>query len=266
MTALQTVTSADGSSIAFEMQGAGTPVIMIGGAFNDRSTTIALGAELAPQHAAISYDRRGRCDSTDASEPGSFASEREFEDIAALIEHVGGSAVLFGHSSGAVLAIEAVLHGLSVTALAVYEPPYVIDGTRPPMAADLLDRLRAFIAADRRDDATRLFLTAGVGVPPEAVEGMTAEPVWGLFTGLAHSLPYDVAVCQGYDVPVDRLKTIGIPTLAMAGTATDAWLQAGAAAVADAVPGARHVTLEGEDHGVLGNAAALLPPLTQFLG
>jgi pimeloyl-ACP methyl ester carboxylesterase len=258
----ETVTSSDGTPIAFERTGDGPPVVLVGGAFNDRSTVAALAAALAPRFTAIAYDRRGRGDSGDA---GGYTVEREIDDLAALIEHAGGSACVFGHSSGAVLALEAARRGVGIDRLAVYEPAYVVDGSRARPGADLLDRIRALIDEGRRDDAATLFLIEAVGAPPEMVGGMRADRMWGWFTGLAHTLPYDVAVCgPGCVVPADRLATIAVPTLAVGGGESPAWLPAAARAVADAIPGARYVTLEGQDHGVLNQPDALCPVLVDF--
>src|SRR6266508_2492662 len=137
---MRTVTSADSTTIAYEQTGDGPPVILVGGAFNDRTRVAALAAELAPALTAICYDRRGRGDSGDAA---GYAVEREIEDLAALVEHAGGEAAVFGHSSGAILALEAARQGVAMRKLVVYEPPYVMDDSR----------LRALLGQDRR--ATR---------------------------------------------------------------------------------------------------------------
>jgi pimeloyl-ACP methyl ester carboxylesterase len=261
---LDTVTSADGTRIAVERVGEGRPVILIGGAFNDRSTVAGLAAALAPRFTAYTYDRRGRGDSGDG---GGYAVDRELEDLAAVIQHAGGRASVFGHSSGANLAIEATLRGLPVERLAVYEPPFVVDDSRPRPGADLFDRVRTLVEQDRRDDAVTLFLTEAVAMPAGMVDGMRADPVWGLFTGLAHTLPYDVAVCgPGCALPADRLAGVTVPVLAIGGGDSPGWMRAAARAVADAVPGGRHLTLDGQDHGVLHQPEALLPALTGFLG
>ncbi|MER6580909.1 alpha/beta hydrolase [Nonomuraea sp. NPDC001023] len=260
---VQTVTSADGTRIAFESSGEGHPVILVGGAFNDRTTVAALAAALAPGFRAIAHDRRGRGGSGDAP---AYAVEREIEDLAALIEHAGGSASVFGHSSGAVLALEAAAHGLPITRLAVYEPPYVVDGARTAPGGDFAERLRGLVEGDRRDEAVALFLTEGADVPAEVVAGMRSEPVWGWFTSLAHTLAYDAAVCgPGQSLPVERLSRVTVPTLAIGGDQSPKWMLDAVRAVADAVPGARHVVLPGEDHGVLGRPEALLSTLTDFL-
>ena len=262
-TTLKTVTSADGTPIAVDQTGDGPVVILIGGAFNDRSTVAGLAAVLAADLTAVTYDRRGRGDSGDSP---NYAVEREVEDLAAVIGHVGGSVSVFGHSSGAVLALEAAERGVAIDRLAVYEPPYVTDGGRTRPADDVADRVTTLIRADRRDDAVTLFLTEGVGVPAELVEEMRASEMWGWFVGLAHTLPYDLAVCgPGSVLPADRLAAIKARTLAIGGSLSPAWLPAAARAVAYAIPGARYVSLEGQDHGVLNQPAALRSLLLDFL-
>lgn len=258
------VASADGTPIAYESTGDGPPVILIGGAFNDRTTVTALAATLAPRLTAFVYDRRGRGDSGDNAD--AFEVEREIEDLAALIAAAGGRASLFGHSSGGVLALEATAQGLPVERLAVYEAPFVVGGLRPLPAEGAGEQVRTLIAEERRDDAVRLFLTQQAAVPAEIVDGMQASPAWPFLVGLAHTLPYDVAVCgPALTPPTDRLAKIAVPTLVMAGGASPAWFPAGAQAVADAIPGATYLTVEGQDHSALHNPEALRDPLFAFL-
>jgi pimeloyl-ACP methyl ester carboxylesterase len=270
-TATPTVTtSADGTSIAYERSGNGRPIVLIGGAFNDRSTCAELAAALAESAdiAPVLIDRRGRGAS------GYHADHdpaREIEDVAAVIEAVGAGvdsgADLFGHSSGAALAIECVLAGLPVRRLAVYEPPFVVTDDRP-RALDLLGRLSALVALHRRDEAVALFLTEGALVPAEIVDGMRADAAtWGAMTALAHTLPHDAALFapdQGIR-GAGRYAGISVPVLAVAGGASPAWLQAGAARVAELVPGARHETMQGADHSVLHQPADLAALMGEFL-
>lgn len=262
----QTVTSADGSTIAFQTFGQGAPVILIGGAFNDRTTMLALAATLAPHVTAVVYDRRGRGDSTDNSKPGEFAVDREIEDLTALIHQLGGRASLFGHSSGGVLALEAAMRGLPIDKVAVYEPAYIIPSSRAVPPPDAFDRLKDLVAKGDRDGAAASFLEEQVGVPRQVVEGMRAGEGWGYMCAQALTLPYDVAICGvGGGLPAARLAALRLPTLAVHGGQTSESLQAATKAVADTVPTAQHVVLEGEDHGVLHHPEALAPTLTEFL-
>jgi pimeloyl-ACP methyl ester carboxylesterase len=254
--------SADGTAIAYERTGDGRPVVLIGGAFNDRSTVGGLAAAL--EIPTVVYDRRGRGDSGPVGPELDIA--REVADLAAVIDATGGEADLFGHSSGAALAIEAVLAGLPVRRLAVYEPPYLVDDTRE-RPADLAARLQALVALKRPADAATLFLVEGTNTPAEVVAGMSQDPgTWGWLTGLAHTLPHDAAFfAKDQSIPdPERFTTITVPTLAIAGGASPAWLQAGAAEVATLVPGARHVTMPGYDHAVLQQPVELAGILAEF--
>lgn len=253
------VTSADGTTIFGEQRGSGAPVILVGGAFNDRTTVAGLAEVLAPDFTTIAYDRRGRGDSGDSS---SYAIEREIEDIAALIAEAGGSASVFGHSSGAVLALEAAAAGLPIEKLVAYEPPYA---TLEDPRDDVLEKVRSQLEAGDRDGAVATFLMVA-GTPPEMVEGMKASPVWGWFTALAHTLPYDLTICgPGARPRTDHLARIAVPTLVIGGGASPEKLQAGARVAASTVPGARHETLPGQDHGVLQHPESLRDLLTDFL-
>lgn len=258
------VISADGTQIAVESAGRGQPVILIGGAFNDRTTMAGLAQVLSPYYQAVFYDRRSRGDSGDES--GGYSPDRELEDLRAVIGHAGGTASVFGHSSGAVLALEAARRGLPVAKVAAYETPFIPEGSRPRPAADLTERLVRLVQAGDRDGATALFQTEGIGLPAEMVEGMRHSGMWGYLTGLAHSLPYDTALFEpGWPVPSGQLASIGVPTLAIAGSQTFPWLAAATSEVAQAVPGARFLVLEGQDHGVLHQPQALVPCLREFL-
>jgi pimeloyl-ACP methyl ester carboxylesterase len=266
-TATAVATSADGTSIAYEPSGTGRPVVLIGGAFNDRSTCAGLAAALIATSADVApvlIDRRGRGASGYRAD---HDPAREIEDVAAVVAAVGGEVDLFGHSSGAVLAIECVLAGLPVRRLAVYEPPFVVTEDRP-RTIDLLGRLSALIALHRRDEAVALFLTEAALVPAEVVEGMRADPAtWGAMTALAHTLPHDSALLaqdQGIRGE-ERYTGISVPVLAVAGGASPAWMQAGAARVAELVPGAEHVIMPGQDHGVLWQPADLAALMGEFL-
>ncbi len=257
---METVRSADGTTIAFERVGDGPALVLVVGAFCDRLTTSSLASALAPDFTVHSYDRRGRGDSGD-TQP--YAVDREIEDLDALIAAAGGSALVFGHSSGAAIALLAAAEGLAITRLAVHEPPYITDDTRPHPAADLVERVRGLVASGRRGDAAALFLTEGVNVPPAGVAAMREAPSWPGLEALAHTLPYDVTVLGDFAVPVGRLAKIGVPTLVTDGANSPDWARNSVRAVADTVPGARHLSLAGQDHGVADDVLA--PLLVEFL-
>jgi pimeloyl-ACP methyl ester carboxylesterase len=266
---METVRSNDGTAIAYERTGTGKAVILVGGAFNLRSTVAGLAAALAPQFTAMTYDRRGRGDSGgDAAGSSQQLREREFDDLAAVVQAAGGRASVFGHSSGGVLVLEAAASrpDLGIDQLVVYEPAYVVEGTRPIPGSDLLERLQALLREGRRDDAVELYQLEAIGLPAPMVEGMKKSDMWGWLTALAPSLPYDAALYDpGFGPPVDRLVRIAQPTLAVAGSKTFESLRAATRAVADAIPPARYVELPGEDHGILHRPEALATVMVDFL-
>lgn len=251
--------SSDGTSIAFEKSGNGPAIILVGGALSDRSAGAPLAALLAPRFTVFSYDRRGRGDSGDTAP---YAVEREVEDLAALIREAGGSAFVFGHSSGAALALEAAIHGLAITRLALYEPPYIVDDSRPRVPEDFPARLAGLLAADRRGDAVTLFMTEAVEVPAEMVDQMRQTPIWPAMEALAHTLMYDITIMGDNSLPTERAASVTVPTLVMDGGESPAWARNAVRALADALPAARRRTLEGQTHGVAPEAIA--PVLAGF--
>ena len=185
---MNTVTSKDGTTIAFDRSGEGPALILVGGALQHRAidpSTVQLASLLAPSFTVYHYDRRGRGDSGDTVP---YAVEREIEDIDALIQEAGGSAFVFGMSSGAVLALDAAAGGLAITKLALYEPPMVVDDSRPPVPKDYVARLTELASSGRPGDAIEVFMTEGVGLPAEAVAPMRGAPFWPAFEAVAHTL------------------------------------------------------------------------------
>lgn len=256
---MQTVRSNDGTLIAFERSGNGPPVILVGGALSTRAGGAPLAAELAPHFTVICYDRRGRGDSGDTPP---YAVEREIEDLAALIDAAGGSAYVFGISSGAALSLLAAASDHPITRVAVFEPPYAVDASRPPVSSDYRTRLDTLLAEGRRGDAVEHFLTEGVGVPPDLVAQMRQAPMWPGMEAVAHTLPYDHAVMEDNAIPTARFASITIPTLVLDGGASPAWIRHAAQELADTIPNARHLTLENQTHNVAPDAIA--PVLVEF--
>ncbi len=256
---METTRSADGTRIAFDRTGDGPHLVLVLGAFCDRSTPAALAAKLVPEFTVFSYDRRGRGESGDTLPS---VVDHEIEDLEAVVGAAGGSAFVYGHSSGAVLALEAAARGLSATRLVVYEPPYIVEGTRD-RPTTLAPRVSDLIASGRRGEAVELFLIEGPGVPPEVLATMKTAPLWARFEAMAHTLPYDLAVCADQVVPVERLATIDVPTLALGGGDSPPWARQAVEAVARAIPGSEHRVLDGQTHGVADDV--LVPVLEEFL-
>lgn len=259
-----TVTSADGTTIGYDRQGDGPPVILVDGALCYRASgpMAAVAALLAGSFTVYTYDRRGRGGSGDTPP---YAVQREVEDIAALLREAGGAAGVFGISSGAVLALDAAARLRGITRLAVYEAPFVVDGTHPARPVDLPARMEALVAAGRRTAAVQLFLRT-VGVPAVFVRLMRLLPVWSRLTAVAHTLPYDFRVLgdtgSGRPLPRDRWP-VEVPVLSLAGGKSPQYMRNGMQALADLLPAAESRTLPGQTHML--KAAAIAPVVREFL-
>jgi len=214
---METVTSKDGTTIAFDRTGEGPTRVVVGGALNGRTDAAPLAALLSPSYTVIAYDRRGRGDSTD-TQP--YAVEREIEDLAAVIEVTGGSAFAFGHSSGAALILESAARGLPIMKQALYEPPYIVDDSRPPLPKEYVDHLDELVASDRRGEAVEYFMTVAVGMPPEMVTPMRDAPMWKSLEDIAHTIAYDGRMMgehmSGAPLPSDW-SSIDVPNLVIGG-------------------------------------------------
>lgn len=250
--------SADGTHIMYEVMGSGPPLILIGGAFNDRHTPIcgvAMARLMADRFTAVAWDRRGRGGSGD-SQP--YAVEREIEDVAALIEKIGGPAFLFGHSSGAALALEAAAAGLPVRAVAAYEAPYAIDPAGEAASQAFVAELVALLDAGRNDDAAERFMRE-TGMPDGMIAGVKSSPMWPRLARIAPSLAYDSAVIRhGGDAypPLARVATIDAPVYAMAGGASPAFMTGAAQQIAGAAQRGTYIEFPGKNHMIEPEAVA----------
>ena len=253
---VETARSADGTKIVYERTGDGPFLILVGGALNNRHSADALVPHLAQNFSVVAFDRRGRGDSTDTPP---YAPAREVEDLKALIEAVGGSAMVFGHSSGAVLSLEAAAAGAAITRLAVNEPPY-LTGNAETRSATLREVEAALEARDRATAVEIFIRTTGVPFDP----AMKTQPWFVAMEAVAHTIPYDLALVGDSSVPVDRLAKINAPTLGLYGGASPEWAAASIAAVVGAIPGATQKVLEGQTHAA--NPAVLAPVLIDFFG
>jgi pimeloyl-ACP methyl ester carboxylesterase len=254
---METVTSKDGTTIAFDRLGSGPPVVLVCGGSVARTADAAIAQELASDFTVFNYDRRGRGDSGDTLP---YAIDREVEDIEAVIGAAGGSAFLWGSSSGAVLALIAA-ESVPVTKLALWEPPFVPEGVpRPP--EDQVSQYETMIAEGRRGDAVEYFMTKVIGMPPEVVAGARSQPWWGATEALAHTLAYDARIMGDYTIPNDLVASVKVPTLVIAGGADFPWMRQTAKALADALPDGETRILEGQGHDV--DMVVLAPVLKEF--
>ena len=255
---MNTVTSKDGTTIAFDRLGDGPPVILVCGGSVDRSSNAPLAALLAQHFSVFNYDRRGRGDSGDTPP---YAIAREVEDLDAVITAAGGAACVYGTSSGAALALEAAVSGPAITRLALWEPPYIPEGyPRPP--ADTAKIYAELVAAGRRGDAVEYFMAQVVGLPAAFVAQARSAPWWPAQEALAHTLAYDATIMGDYSLPAERMSAVTTPTIVIAGGASFPFMRVTAQALADILPNGQTRTLDDQEHNV--NPAVIAPVLVEF--
>jgi pimeloyl-ACP methyl ester carboxylesterase len=268
---MHAVTSPDGTRIAYDRTGTGDPLVLVGGAFSYRRYPgqVRLAELLAARFTVYNYDRRGRGDSGDTAP---YTTEREIEDLAAVIGAAGGQAHVWGLSSGAFLALDAAAAGLPVRKLAVQEPPLVVDPAdrRPP--ADLLPHVTELITTGRRGEAIRYFMVDGMGAPAFVPGMLRLMPgVWKRLTAVAHTLPYDAQFAEGRQagrpLPAGLWASVTMPTLVMCGIEKESqpFLRHAAAAVADALPDGRLIERRGLGHAKKLTPKVIAATLTEFL-
>lgn len=249
MSALSTVTSADGTTIAYQQTGSGPALIVVSNVAEDHTGVAGLVEALAADFTVISYDRRGRGASGD---PQPYDPAREIDDLAALIEVAGGSAALASGSGGSGLTLDAASAlGDKVTGVYLYEPPFIVDDSKAPAPADYVEHQEALVAAGKRSEAVEYFMTEMIGVPAEYLGMMKQDPSWDAMAALAHTYAYDGRILRGLQdgkpLPADRW-TIEAPVAVAVGSEGEEFIRVGAAALADLLPNVTVLTLEGHDH------------------
>ena len=263
----QRALSHDGTPIAYQVQGKGPAVVLVGGGLDDGAENVPLAAVLAGWFTVYNFARRGRGGSGD-TQPYTVA--REIEDVAALIELTGGRAHVFGASSGGALALEAAAAGLPVQRVAVYEVPYSVQ----PQAAEAwrayVSALTAVLADGRRDDALALFMRLA-GASDEDIAEARNAPFWPGLRAIAHTLAYDAACLGDGPPPAHRFSRIAQPVLVATGEPgadphspglpPDFYVRA-ADELTTILPRAQRLTLKGQGH--VGDPEALGDALHTF--
>ena len=252
------IASKDGTVITYDKKGQGPLLILVLGALNRRSQGKKLAELLAERFTVVSYDRRGRGDSTDSLP---YSTHKEVEDIRALIDELGESAYLYGHSSGCVLALMAAKElGDKILGLALYELPYNAD----PMAQKTSQAYRVALAElleeDKRGEAVALFVKS-VGVTDKQVAAMERLPMWKGLTAMAHTLAYDtIELMEQY--PKLDTENIYTKALIMYGSASPSFMGETAKKLAKIMKDAKIDSIEGQAHDVKANVLA--PVLAEF--
>jgi pimeloyl-ACP methyl ester carboxylesterase len=229
-------------------------LILVSAALTDRDGDRPLAKQLASCFTVLNYDRRGRGKSTNTER---YTVEREIEDLVTLANTSTGPVYLFGSSSGAVLALDVANRlGRKVTKVFLYEPPFIVDNSRPPLSGSLLNEINAALAANDRAKAITLFFNKGMGIPrPRVLFMKLFLPAWKDMLELAHTAPYDLMILSGTEsgnrLPRDRWSKATAPKMVAVGAKSEPFFQSGAKALAGVLPSVSYESLDGLDHSAV---------------
>ncbi|GAB2504535.1 alpha/beta fold hydrolase [Nocardia heshunensis] len=261
------VDSKDGTAIAYTRYGSGPVVVLVDGglAAQEFGPNKSLAEELSSKYTVYTYDRRGRGDS---GETLPVDIEREYEDLDAVVDLAGEPVMLYGISSGAGMILDYLRSGRTARKVALYEVPFVVDATRPPLPDDYIEHLHALLAQGKNGDAIKYFMRQGVRLPALLVAAFPLFPGWSHLKTVAPTMAYDIQYVEqfqrGHKLPADRWTQLGAPVIVIAGSKSPAWMRNANEALAQAIPGAKHQVLPGQTH--LVKAPVLAPALIEFFG
>ncbi|MCX9077915.1 MAG: alpha/beta hydrolase [Candidatus Methanoperedens sp.] len=247
------IISKDGTPIAYQRSGAGAPLVLVHGTGGAYARWRPVLPALEKQFTVYAVDRRGRGDSGEAQ---SYAIEREFEDVAAVVDSIGDGVNLLGHSFGAICALEAALLTPHVRKLLLYEPPLPIPGV-PIYPEGVIDRLQDLLDAGDRPGVLTTFMSEVVRMPAHELELFQSTPAFPARVAAAHTLPRELRAHEAYRFEPERFKNLNVPTLLMLGGDSPPFFKAAIEAANAALPNSRVVVLLGQQHIAIDTAPDL---------
>jgi pimeloyl-ACP methyl ester carboxylesterase len=256
---LEQVRSNDGTTIVFRRcGGAGPPLVVVHGTTGAHWSFSFLAPVLAERFTVYAVDRRGRGESGDAE---TYAIEREFEDVAAVVDSLDEPATLFGHSYGATVSLGAALLAQNLRTLVLYEPA-------PGFASvprDDVERIEKLVAAGKRDEALVHALTS-FGLSPAEVDQSRAAPTWSARVAAVQTVAREIRAEEAYPIDPEHLRRLATPTLLLLGEESPNWGREGTERVSAALRDARIALLRGQGHAAIMTAPELVAEeVTRFL-
>ena len=261
MRTMHKVRSPDGTEIAYEARGHGPPLVMVHGSSLDHARWGSSVGRLAEHFTLLMMDRRGRGASGDAPV---YSIEREFEDVAAVVDSVGRSVFLLGHSYGAVCSLEAARLTPAIDKMVLYEPPLPLGGPGPMFGVDIPERLDELLRRGERDALVELFLREVVKVTDPELQALRRSSTWQIRLLAAHTLPREVRMAETYHFDASRFSRVRVPTLFLLGTESPRIMHDSTKAAAAALQSSRVEILPGQGHAAMTTAPQMF--LDKVLG
>jgi pimeloyl-ACP methyl ester carboxylesterase len=250
---MEKVLSQDGTPVAFERSGVGSPLVLVHGTSADRSRWAYVLPFLEEHFTVIRVDRRGRGDSGDAPD---YSIGREFEDIAAVVDSLTGPVDLLGHSYGGPCVLGAALLTNNVRRLILYEPDALQPGDYPD-STEMIRKMEAMLASGDRDGVVAAMFRDIVGVEPHELEHMRSDPVWTRRMAAAHTIPRELYEVDTYRLDLRQLARITVPVLFLVGGDSSTLITAGTKTLSTALPDSRVRVMPGQKHIAMTTAPEL---------
>ena len=250
---VETITSKDGTPIAYRHSGEGPPLVLVHGAAADHGRWSPVLPALEECFTVYTIDRRGRGGSGDAD---GYTMEREAEDIASVVDSIGEPVNLLGHSYGALASLEAALLARNVRKLVLYDLGIEVAG-QEIYPHEVIDRLEALLDKDDRDGIVVTTMREVAGLPPEVVEHMRSQPVWQARVAAAHTIPRELRAVKAYRFDPGRFGDLRVPTLLLSGGDSPSALRKAAEVAGEALLDSRIVVMPGQGHSAMDTGTDL---------
>ncbi|WP_207588922.1 alpha/beta fold hydrolase [Halomontanus rarus] len=243
---METTASADGTEIAFERTGSGPPLVLVhGGACDHRFWELSGVRSAFAEHCTVyAMDCRGLGESGDSA---GYELEREFEDVAAVVDAVDDPVTLCGHSSGALLSLEAALRTDNLRGLVLYEPPISV-GDHELVSDEVLDEMKRLLDDGENEQVLVLFLEQIAQSTPDEIDAQRSTPDWQDLVDAAHVWPRSVQAIAEYEFDASRFADVTTPTVLLSGSESPPFLKDATEPIHDALPNSRLITFDGHGH------------------
>jgi pimeloyl-ACP methyl ester carboxylesterase len=247
------ITSKDGIPIAYERRGEGDPLVLIHGAAADHTRWAPILPELEKDFTVYVVDRRGRGHSGDV-EP--YSIEREYEDVAAVVNSIPDPVTLLGHSYGAICSLEASLKMSNLRKLILYEPPIhtSVKKNSPP---DAVDRMNSYLRTGEHEKALLVFLQEIAGIPQDEINRLRSLPTWFSRVATAHTIPREEASVCSYIFEPRRFSHMNTPTLLLLGGDSPPFYRAAIETLKGSILNSRIAMMPGQQHAAMESGPEL---------
>lgn len=249
---MKKIRSRDGTQIAYWESGNGSPLLLVHGTTADHTRWVSVLPELEERFTVYAIDRRGRGESDDTAP---YDISREFEDIAAVIDSLGGSVNVLGHSYGAVCSLEAALLTRNIAKLVLYEPPLPVG--IDPYPPGTVERIQNLVEDGDRDGAVSAFFREVVRMPDKELEMLRTLPSWAARVAAAHTIPREMKLQESYRFLPDRFRNLRVKTLLLLGGDSPAFLQKPTEMLHQILSDSRVVVMPGQQHTAMNTAPDL---------